>query len=56
MSSNTPRDRHEITKVRRMARRVFNKLEKIKQKRVTKHSILDKNEHPRSSLDDLLWD
>jgi len=56
MSSNSPRDRHDITKVRRMARRAFNKIERIKKDRTTKYSILNKDVHPRSSLDELLWD
>lgn len=53
MSSNSPRDRHVVTKVRRMARRAHDKIERMKQKNNAKHSVLKR---PRSSLDELLWD
>lgn len=62
MSSNPPKDRHDITKVRRMARRAFNKIERMNDKRNSKfahyrkNSVLNKELHPRSSLDELLWD
>lgn len=55
MSSNTPRDRHNAYKVRRMARRAFDKVERMKRKQEQLHrnNVLTR---PRSSLDELLWD
>lgn len=51
MSSNPPRDRKEIEKMRHAFRRMASKVEKQKRKRT--QPVLAR---PRSTLDPLVWD
>jgi hypothetical protein len=55
MSSNSPRDMHSAEKVRRMARRAFDKVERMKRKQEAFHRK-EALKKPRSSLDLLVWD
>jgi hypothetical protein len=51
MSSNAPRDRKELEKMRRAFRRMAAKVEKTKRKKP--QPVLAR---PRSTLDPLVWD